>query len=54
MSIRSLVILIVLVPSAAAGAADENWPQFRGRAASGVSRAPGPLEWDVKTSKNVR
>src|SRR5688572_19479755 len=58
MSIRSLVIFIVLVASAVAPAvaiaADENWPQFRGPAASGISPTAGPLEWDVKTPKNVR
>src|SRR5688572_12239159 len=54
MSIRPLVIFIVLVASSVAPAADENWPQFRGPAAGGVSPTAGPVEWDVKTSKNVR
>src|SRR5687767_1916939 len=54
MSIRSLVIFIVLVASSVVLAADDNWPQFRGPAASGISPTAGPVEWDVKTSKNVR
>jgi outer membrane protein assembly factor BamB len=54
MSIRVLVISIVLAASAAWCAAEENWPQFRGPHASGVSPNAGPVQWDVKGSKNVR
>src|SRR5687768_4952473 len=60
MSIRlpwmCIVLLLSLsaVTAAAAAAADENWPQFRGAGAAGVSEAAGPLQWDVAASKNVR
>ena len=53
MSIRGLLISIVLAISTLARA-DDNWPQFRGAGASGVSPTAGPLQWDVPASKNVR
>ena len=54
MSIRLLVISMVLATSAAWCTATENWPQFRGPGASGVSPTTCPVKWDVKTSENVR
>ena len=54
MSIRLLVISMVLATSAAWCTAAENWPQFRGPGASGVSPTTCPVKWDVKTSENVR
>lgn len=35
-------------------AADTNWPQFRGPAASGVGTGAAPLEWNVESGKNIR
>ena len=32
----------------------ENWGQFRGPAARGVSTAPAPTTWDVPSGKNVK
>src|SRR5687768_7986013 len=53
MSIRRLLICIVLAASTPV-AADDNWPQFRGASASGVSPIAGPLQWNVPASRNVR
>jgi outer membrane protein assembly factor BamB len=38
----------------AAFAADANWPQFRGPAATGVGAGSPPLEWNVESGKNIR
>jgi outer membrane protein assembly factor BamB len=32
----------------------ENWPQFRGPQASGISRQAAPLTWNPETGENVR
>src|SRR6266851_1316061 len=34
-------------------AADSNWPQFRGIAASGVGSGAPPTEWNVESGKNI-
>src|SRR5690349_255878 len=34
--------------------AAENWPQFRGPSAAGVSSGSAALEWNGETGKNVR
>jgi outer membrane protein assembly factor BamB len=36
-----------------ATAADSNWPQFRGPAASGVGSGSPPTEWNVESGKNI-
>src|SRR5688572_33454001 len=53
MSIRRLLISIALAASTPV-ATDDNWPQFRGAGASGISPIAGPLQWDVPASRNVR
>ena len=35
-------------------ASSENWPQFRGPGASGLSAKPAPVTWDIETGKNIR
>src|SRR5215470_11390401 len=54
--IRWLKLLVVTIVFciAPARADDDNWPQFRGPFASGISPTTGPLKWDVATSKNIR
>jgi outer membrane protein assembly factor BamB len=59
MSTRGLFIIVgvgawFMLAAQTFGAADGNWPQFRGPAASGVSHANGPTHWDVKTPTNLR
>jgi outer membrane protein assembly factor BamB len=34
-------------------AADSDWPQFRGPAASGVANGSPPIEWNVESGKNI-
>ncbi len=34
-------------------AADLDWPQFRGPAASGVANGSPPIEWNVESGKNI-
>ncbi len=47
----SLIILAFVLTVARA----QNWPQFRGPGATGVSEGPGrPVKWDTSTSLNVR
>src|SRR6185436_10626088 len=36
------------------GAADVNWPQFRGPQARGASQDGTPLNWNLDTGENVR
>ena len=33
--------------------ADDNWPQFRGHAGSGIGSGDPPTEWNVETGQNV-
>ena len=33
--------------------ADDNWPQFRGHHALGLSSGNPPLQWNVETGENV-
>src|SRR3954468_16195942 len=35
-------------------AASENWPQFRGPHASGVSQDELPIKWNISNGENVR
>ena len=47
-----LVAICFLVPRLSAG---QNWPSFRGPSATGVAEDYStPIEWDMKTSKNMR
>jgi outer membrane protein assembly factor BamB len=42
-----------ILTSAAVLAADANWPQFRGPAASGAGTGAPPSQWNVESHKNV-
>src|ERR1017187_6719880 len=46
----SLLVLMAM----AAGAADSNWPQFRGPSGSGIRAGSPPSEWKVESGKNSR
>lgn len=52
-----LAVLIFMLDAtthvAAQPATADNWPQFRGPAASGVGSGSPPAEWDVENNKNV-
>lgn len=51
---ESLAVL-TLLSSFAVGATAQDWPSFRGPAATGVADGQGlPAEWDVKSGRNVR
>lgn len=54
MTMRWLMVMVLLAAPAWGRAAEENWPQFRGAGASGVSPTTGPVKWDVKDSKSIR
>jgi outer membrane protein assembly factor BamB len=47
-------VLFLLLLSAPAFAATENWPQFRGPQASGVSPSPAPIRWNLDSGENIR
>jgi len=47
------VVTLAIFTAALGLAADSNWPQFRGPAASGVSAGSPPSEWNVEAGKNV-
>src|SRR5215217_2154035 len=50
-----LVLFCVMAPLAAEPAAGQNWPSFRGAAASGVAEdAATATTWDVAANKNVK
>ncbi len=55
----SILVLAILCSQHSAFSGDyllpQDWPQFRGRQASGVADGPAPpTTWDVSTSSNVR
>jgi outer membrane protein assembly factor BamB len=51
---RLILALIVLAVGFTVGQA-QNWPQFRGPGATGVTEGPAkPVKWDASTSLNVR
>src|SRR5580692_9490835 len=50
-ALAGLAVLFSL--AAIAFAADSNWPQFRGPAASGVSAGSPPVEWNGESGKNI-
>jgi outer membrane protein assembly factor BamB len=43
----------LLLLSCAAGAAESNWPQFRGTGGSGISKEPVATEWNGESGKNI-
>ena len=46
-------LAIVCLLAVAAPAAEINWPQFRGPAASGVGAGSPPSEWNGESGKNI-
>ena len=56
-SIGSLITLVVMfiVISLSAQTSNDNWPQFRGPQASGISAGENlPSQWDVKKGINIK
>lgn len=53
MKFQVTIVVIVVGLMTSTSAADNNWPQFRGHKGLGVSSGTPPIEWDVKTGKNV-
>jgi outer membrane protein assembly factor BamB len=54
-AMRPLVSLVVLLALSGAAASANNWPSFRGAAASGVAEgSPTATTWDVPAGKNVK
>jgi outer membrane protein assembly factor BamB len=51
-SVPALVLLSCLTLNAEAG--EHDWPQFRGREASGIGTGSPPTKWDVSTGENVK
>ncbi len=51
----AFVAFAVVIPAIAAPAfaADSDWPQFRGPAASGVAPGSPPIEWNGESGKNI-
>jgi outer membrane protein assembly factor BamB len=45
---------LVLVLLSAAALQAENWPQYRGPAASGLGNGAPPLRWNTETGENIR
>lgn len=52
MTLRLLAFLSILL-AACLTAADSNWPQFRGPAASGIGSGSPPIEWNAESGKNI-
>src|SRR5271169_2041543 len=52
-TIAVLSIAVFSIASAPAVAADSDWPQFRGPAASGVATGSPPVEWNGESGKNI-
>ena len=50
----TLLVTLIAGLSAPAGGAENNWPQFRGAFASGVSAVAAPTTWDVPAGKNLK
>ncbi len=44
---------VIAILAMAALAADTNWPQFRGPFASGLGTGSPPIEWNLKTGRNI-
>ena len=52
---KQLTLSIILLAAAFTAVHAQNWPQFRGPSATGVSEgSAGPVKWDASTSQNVR
>lgn len=51
---RVTVVLLGLVLTSSAAASAQQWPSFRGRAASGVLDSPVATQWDVASGAGIR
>jgi outer membrane protein assembly factor BamB len=49
-----LACVCVLLPGHGLGAPTEDWPQFRGPNATGVSTSEVPVSWNIESGENVR
>jgi outer membrane protein assembly factor BamB len=47
-------IILIFLFAQTTFAASDNWPQFRGPQASGVSANSAPVTWNVETGENIR
>jgi outer membrane protein assembly factor BamB len=54
MSRYAAALIFICIPTAHAAGGTANWPQFRGPNASGVSKDPAPVSWDIKSGEGVR
>src|SRR4030095_2823462 len=54
MPIARYLAFACLTIALCASSSSANWPQFRGLGAAGFSEKPGPVQWDVSTSKGDR
>lgn len=50
---RRLLLPLVILLSALPLSADDNWPQFRGRQATGIGSGQPPIVWNVETGENI-
>ena len=52
---KRLILAFILLAVGVTAARPQNWPQFRGPGATGVSEGQAkPVKWDASTSQNVR
>ena len=52
---KRLILAFILLAVGVTAARAQNWPQFRGPGATGVSEGQAkPVKWDASTSQNVR
>ncbi len=51
----SIILLAFMFSTVPAQKSEQNWPQFRGQGATGVSEgSPQPVKWDASSQTNVR
>jgi outer membrane protein assembly factor BamB len=52
---KRLIVAFIVLAAGFTAARAQNWPQFRGPNATGVTEGPAkPVKWDASTSTNVR
>jgi outer membrane protein assembly factor BamB len=52
---KRLILTFLVLAAGSTAARAQNWPQFRGPSATGVTEGPAkPVKWDASTSLNVR
>ena len=52
-SVSLVTLFAFVVIHAVIVSADDNWPQFRGRGASGLGSGNPPTSWDVESGENI-